>query len=249
MSNYKPEKSAIERALEHPNFSRNATISQLMIDWPRIKHYLYINGQSLQAHAEEAGIDLDKVFGAPHDPMVQAQFKTLLDPLIPATFNDKDEIYDQLAQILHQGGLPTILERELQTSLTYDGMMLDNVKRGMERRIDLIPTDEGFAMKELFVYQGNLSRRDPDNPEYVQRPGKAPILSGKCIYEVAISEAGVNLELKEMQLSSTEKKLEMLLMPDPDPIRKTQSMKEGLQRIKGDVDECLEERLSPTPSR
>ncbi|AHE67683.1 hypothetical protein [Legionella oakridgensis] len=249
MSHQNIQKSAIEQALERSEFSRAANLSQLMIDWPRMKHYLYINGQSLQEHAEEVGIDLAKILESPHDPILQAQFKKLLDPLIPAALHDKDQVYDQLAQVLHQGGLPTILETELQKSLNSEGMMLDNVKRGMERRTDLIPTDEGFIIKELFVYQGNLSRKDPDNPEYVQKPGKAPILSGKCIYEVAVSKSGIELELQEMQLSATEKKLEMLLMPPPDPIRTTHTMKEGLQRLKTDTDEPFEERMSPAPSR
>jgi hypothetical protein len=149
-----------------------------------------------------------------------------------------DELYDKLASILHQGGLPCRLETQVARLLTESDRMMDNVKQQMNRRVDLTSTDTGFAVREVFIYTGNISQRDPDNPEFIQEPHQVPILSGKCEHSVVVNNNDIELRFKRMILSTHEQKLDNLLQgeknlqtQDAPPVAK-QSFKERLQSLK-----------------
>jgi len=207
----------IHQSLTNLDFSRNANIRQLIIDWPRLQNVVRINGQPLAELFKGAGIDVGAELN-PDDPILQAKFKKILEPLLPAKVNitELDAMYNQLAAVLHQGGLPFSLETQVVKSLTTQGRMFDSVKKGMDRRVDLVSTDQGFAVKELFLYNGNISKQDPDNPEFMQESNEIPLLTGKCEYDVEITATQVKPVFKAMQLSSPAEQLETMLQSSPE---------------------------------
>ncbi len=200
--------SKIEAELQKESFSRNATLSQLVTDWPRLQNIIYINNQPLSKLFEKAGLDVENL--DPNDPNVLSKFKQILSPLLPCDVQPSSSLYNQLAGVLHQGGLPFRLETQTAKDLNENDRMLDNVKRGMSRRVDLVGNEDGFSVREVFIYNGNISQRDPDNPEFVQSEGH-PMLSGRSEYMVYVNDTQIIPQLKSALLSTSEPELDSLL--------------------------------------
>ncbi len=221
----------IYNALEHGDFSRNADLSQLIKDWPRLSHVIHINGQPLSKLFEDRELHFDEETDI-QDHKVQADFKKVLDMLLPKSLSSQhnEDIYQQLSSVLHQGGLLASLETQIVKTLTDSGRMLDSVKKNMSRRVDLNTTETGFSVKELFIYNGNISQRNPDEPEFVQKPNASALLTGKCEYDVVVDKVNIATTLKEMLISTKESGLEKILEKGPLML-KSQTIKQGLKEL------------------
>jgi hypothetical protein len=53
--------SPLEKELIDLNFSRNANMAQLVIDWPRLQKVIYINNESVGQLLSRSGIDLNEL--------------------------------------------------------------------------------------------------------------------------------------------------------------------------------------------
>jgi len=221
----------IYNALEKGDFSRNADLSQLIKDWPRLSHVIHINNQPLSKLFEDRELDFDEETDI-HDPEVQAKFKQILDMLLPQSVSSQDHenTYQQLSSVLHQGGLLVSLETQIVKTLTGSERMLDSVKKDMSRRVDLNTTETGFSLKELFIYRGNVSQRNPDEPEFEQKPNASALLTGKCEYDVVVNKENIETTLKGILISTKEPGLEEILEKGP-PILKSQAIKQSLKEL------------------
>jgi hypothetical protein len=216
---------------------RLSNLNQLIIDWVRIRNIIFINGESLgdifkakgitaDAYAEHGGFDRE-------DPVLLGNFKKILLDLIPPAerHHDVEKTYQQIALLLHQGGLFSSLEAQIARTLTENGRMFDSAKSGMRRGVFLETTDSGFTIKEIFTYTGNISKRNPDEPEFLPK-GVRPLLTGKCEYNVTVKGANVIPSFNGMLISSDEPALEVILQAG-DAAATAEMMREGLLAIKG----------------
>lgn len=214
------DSSNIYKTLSHLNFSKDSNLKQIMVDWPRLQGILRINGETIADVANNLSIDLNNLH--PDEIDDQKKMKTILTTLFTdrmkkdslseqQSFDPNTFDFNQLGEILHQGGILFSLEAAVKETLNQNDMYMP--QKGFSRVIDLITTDNGFDVKQLFEYNADiLDKNDPEIIK-VQKPDKPkmPVLTGICKYSVEVNQENVTPKFEGFQLATQNKTLQPIL--------------------------------------
>lgn len=215
----------VHKALVNMEFSRNASLDQLVTDWPRRAQRVRIDGLSFDKFLKAQGITENPA--EIDSSIIKEKLKDFLLPLIPVSqrTGNLDAQYNKLATVLHQGGLPSLLEKEIVESLNNREQMLKSVRDGTSRWIDLTPTDTGFKVVSSFQYKGNIvSKDDPDEITYKQETSTDPVsgleaqpmLVGHSEFDVILTKDKVKPDLGSFQIQSSNPTLNKLFDAAPE---------------------------------
>lgn len=217
------------------DFSRNSSLDKMIQDWCRMTNNIIIGTKTLAEIMKDKNIQIPENYNpADNDSKSfkqQLQYLVTTQLLSQIDYDDVDlsKLWDELAKILHQGGLMTSFEKEIQQKLVKQQLMFDSSHEEDSKiqHMILTPCNGGFRVANIYKDEGKI--KDISDIELPIKESDVHITGG-CDYKVTIDTKGdskLKIDVIGAQFSCSSQMVQKIVTADEKSAVNDLSFKPG----------------------